>query len=748
VTSFHDLADYVAIPRVTALRLSPDGSWLAAAVQTAGGEPPAYVTSIWRIPVPGDAAPGPGDGLPARLTRSAEGEGSPEFLPDGTVLFISKRPDPARGRGEGTDAGGPDADPGRDKPALWLLPAGGGEARRVAAPPGGVSGIATARGGRTVVFASPALPGSAGPDDDRKRRQARKDAGVTAILHESGALRYWDHDLGPDSPRLQLAEIPGPGTRAAAGPGGATALAQDEDLVQARDLTPDPGRALDENTCDITPDGARVVTGWSVWDQAGNKTDQVEVIDAATGERRTLLAAPGCDFADPRVSPDGRLVACLRATQDSYEAPGDVTLVIAGLDDAEPGGTGAEMPDARAGQRSARADGGGAPGGEAPRSGGPGVIPRAGTDLLAGLDRRPVEAAWAPDSGSVYFTADDQGRRPVFRADLATGEIIRLTADDGAYSHLCPAPDGRFLYALRAAVNEPPTPVRLDLRDPDREPLRLACPGSPLELPGRLEEIEATADDGVRVRAWLVLPAGAAQASPVPLLLWVHGGPVMSWNSWSWRWSPWLMAARGYAVLLPDPALSTGYGHDFIARGHGQWGGRPYTDLMAITDAAVARPDIDQARTAMMGGSFGGYMANWIAGHTTRFAAIVSHAGLWDLDQMFGTTDLPSYWRRIFGDPVARPERYLANSPHLHAGQVSTPLLVIHGDKDYRVPVSEALRLWWDLQGQAPDTRFLYFPDENHWILKPGDVTVWYETVLAFLAQHVLGQEWQRPELL
>jgi len=406
------------------------------------------------------------------------------------------------------------------------------------------------------------------------------------------------------------------------------------------------------------------------------------------------------------------------------------------------------MPDARAGRRLARADGWGAPGGEALRSGGPGVIPRGGTDLLTGLDRRPLEAAWAPDSGSVYFTADDQGRRPVFRADLATGEITRLTADDGAYDHLCPAPDGRFLYALRAAVNEPPTPVRLGLLGPDREPLRLACPGSPLELPGRLEEIEATADDGVRIRAWLVLPDGAAQASPAPLLLWVHGGPVMSWNSWSWRWNPWLMAARGYAVLLPDPALSTGYGHDFIARGHGQWGGRPYTDLMTITDAAVARPDIDQARTAMMGGSYGGYMANWIAGHTTRFAAIVSHAGLWDLDQMFGTTDLPSYWRRIFGDPVARPERYLANSPHLYAGQVSTPLLVIHGDKDYRVPVSEALRLWWDLRGQAPDTRFLYFPDENHWILKPGDVTVWYETVLAFLAQHVLGQKWQRPELL
>jgi dipeptidyl aminopeptidase/acylaminoacyl peptidase len=694
VTSFHDLADYVAIPRVTALRLSPDGSWLAAAVQTVGREP-KYVTSVWRIPVPG-AATGIHNG-PARLTRSAEGEGAPEFLPDGSLLFVSKRPDPVAARrapGAG-GPGGPDGDAGQDKPALWLLPAGGGDARRIAAPPGGVGGVATARDAGIVVFAAPTLAGAKGADDDLRRRQARKDAGVTAILHESGPVRYWDHDLGPDSLRLLLlAEIPGAGA--------------DEDLPEARDLTPDPGRALDENSFEVTPDGARVVTGWSLWDEAGNETGQIDVIDTATGQQRTLLAAPGCDFGSPRISPDGRLVACIRAVHDSYEAPGDVTLVIAAVDDEESGGT----------------------------------------DLLPGLDRRPAEAAWAPDSGSVYFTADDQGRRPVFRADLAAGEITRLTADHGAYDHLCPAPDGRFLYALRSAVDEPPTPVRLDVTAPGGEPLRLASPGSPLELPGRLEEIEVTADDGARVRAWLVLPDGAAPASPAPLLLWVHGGPVMSWNAWSWRWNPWLMAARGYAVLLPDPALSTGYGQEFIARGHGQWGGRPYTDVMAITDAAVARPDIDQARTAMMGGSYGGYMANWIAGHTSRFAAIVSHAGLWDLDQMFGTTDVPSYWRRIFGDPVTQPERYLANSPDRHAGQISTPMLVIHGDKDYRVPVGEALRLWWDVRSRAPDTRFLYFPDENHWILKPGDVTVWYQTVLAFLAQHVLGEQWQRPELL
>ena len=209
------------------------------------------------------------------------------------------------------------------------------------------------------------------------------------------------------------------------------------------------------------------------------------------------------------------------------------------------------------------------------------------------------------------------------------------------------------------------------------------------------------------------------------------------------------MAARGYAVLLPDPALSTGYGQDFIARGHGQWGGRPYTDLMAITDAAVARPDIDQARTAMMGGSFGGYMANWIAGHTDpvrRDRQPRRAVGPGPDVRHHRPAVLLAPDIRGPGHPArALPGQLAATAT---SGQISTPMLVIHGDKDYRVPVGEALRLWWDLRGLAPDARFLYFPDENHWILKPGHVTVWYETVLAFLAQHVLGQEWRRPELL
>ncbi len=692
MTQFSELNDYVAIPAVTSLRLSPDGSWLAAAVQSLGPEPSKFGTSIWRIDT--GAAPA------SRLTRSAEGESAPEFLADGSLLFVSKRPEPGP-KNEGA------AEPA--KGALWLLPPAGGEARRVAARPGGVSSLATARAAQRYLAAVAAFPDSTGTDEDAARRKARADAGVAAILHEAGEagmVRYWDHDLGPDSLRLLSGEAAAQASDDAGGNSGAGADAGDAEL---RDLTPDCGRALDEQAFCLSPDGSIAVTGWLVPEPTGGLRAELVRIDMETSERTTMLGADGTDYSDPAISPDGRLVVAISSEHDTYERPGDVTLVSVPLDGEHDG---------------------------------------LSRDLLPGFDRQPLSVAWVPDSQSVYFTADDNGRRPIFAVRLGTGEVTRITRDNAAYESLCPAPDGRALYALRASISEPPTPVRIDLSQPGTDPVRLQSPGWPVEVPGRVEEVSATAADGTTIRGWLVLPDGASAESKAPLLLFVHGGPVMSWNSWSWRWNPWLMAARGYCVLLPDPALSTGYGQAFIARGHGTWGDRPYTDLMAITDVAAARPEIDQDRTAMMGGSFGGYMANWIAGHTGRFGAIVSHAGLWALDQMFGTTDNPAFWRRIFGHPATQPERYLANSPHLHADSITTPMLIIHGDRDYRVPVGEALRMYADLSGRGKRARFLYFPDENHWILKPGDIRVWYETVFAFLAENVLGEAWRRPDLL
>ena len=709
-TPFHDLAEFVAIPRVAALRLAPDGSWLAAAVQTLSADGKKYLTSLWRIDT--------GGGPPRRLTRSADGEANPRFLPDGSLLFTSKRPN------AGVDQAGRD---GGDVAALWLLPPGGGEARVIAALPGGVTAAEAARDAGAIVLSSPVLPAAQGGTggravppcggspggrppgdnsaaDDARLRKERGGAGVTAILHESAPIRFWDHDLGPD--QVRLFSVDPDRLREPAGNG----AGDQEQFTGLHDLTPEPGRALDEEAFELTPDGTSVITGWQLWHPAGQSYAELVMIDVATGKRRVLLSAPEYNFSGPRVSPDGRFIVCQRETQTTPERPPELTLVMLGVNGA-------------------------------------GVAGEAGRDLLPGLDQWPAEPAWSHDSRAVYFAADDGGRRPVFHVDVPTGEVTRVTGDDGAYTDLNPAPDGRYLYALRSAVDSPPTPVRIGLTNA-AAPVALDSPGVPLAVPGRLAEVDATADDGQPVRGWLVLPEGASAARPAPLLLWVHGGPMSSWNAWSWRWNPWLMAARGYAVLLPDPALSTGYGQEFIARGYHDWGARPFADIMAVTEPVLARPDIDADRAGMMGGSYGGYMANWMAGHTDRFKAIVSHAGLWALDQMFGTTDEPMFWRPQFGDPLTQPEKYEANSPHRHIERIRTPMLVIHGNKDYRVPVSEALRQWWDLSRYGAEARFLYFPDENHWILTPGNARIWYETVFAFLAEHVLGQEWQRPSLL
>ncbi|HEX6452548.1 MAG TPA: S9 family peptidase [Trebonia sp.] len=707
-TPFHDLNDYLAIPRVGGLRLSPDGTWLAASVQTLSPDKKKYLTSIWRI----DAARGPA----RRLTRSAEGEGSARFLPDGSLLFTSKRPDPESSKKD-ENAGS----------ALWLLPAGGGEARAIATTPGGVTAVETASEAETIVVASPVLAADAG--DDEEVRKARKDAGVTAILHETVPVRYWDHDLGPDDLRLFVVTVPpedadnskiegsgdgavvaeGTGDTEAAGSAGTAGDTEDTEDAKGRgagnlrDLTPDAGRALLNQSFALSPDGTMVATGWWQWRGTVQSHSELVLIDVATGKRTTLVSDPDFNYSDPHFSPDGQFIVAERATHHKPEKAHDVTLVTVPV----------------------QGNGG-----------------SAATDLVPDLDRWPGGPEWAPAGDGVYFTADEAGRRPLFLG-RAGGQTRRLTPDTGYYSDLNVADDA--VYALRMAIDEPFTPVRIDPATGEFE--RLPAPGQRPELPGTLTEIETEADDGHPIRAWLVLPESAGEGK-VPLLLWVHGGPMMSWNNWSWRWNPWLMAARGYAVLLPDPALSTGYGQDFVQRGYHSWGDRPFRDVMAITDKAVSRDDIDETRTAMMGGSYGGYMANWIAGHTGRFKAIVSHAGLWTLDQMFGTTDSPQFWRPQFGDPLTQPEMYEKNSPHRHIKDIATPMLVIHGNKDYRVPFGEALRLWWDLNRSEVPAKFLYFPDENHWILGPGNARVWYETVEAFLAHHVLGEPWQRPELL
>ncbi|HVN11546.1 MAG TPA: S9 family peptidase [Kineosporiaceae bacterium] len=674
-TPFADVDAYIALPRTSSLLLSPAGDRLVTSVATLDQDRTRYVSSLWEVDPRGLRAA-------RRLTHSDKGGTAVAFLPDGGLLFTSARP----GAGEDDEA----------PPSLWLLPAGGGEARVVAVRPGGISGAAVARDEGTVVLASATLPGATGSEDDERRRKARKDLKVSAILHEQYPIRFWDTDLGPEQVRLLAGRVP-------AEPPPAT-----DDGVVGRvaltDLTRAPGRALDEAQYDISPDGGTVVTTWQAPEPGGRRIT-LAAIDVATGDWRVLLDDPEEEYGAPSFSPDGLRVAVLVERRSTPRTPPRVHLAVL---------------DLAVGER---------------------------TDVALDWDRWPAAPRWAPDGEALIVTADDLGRSPVFRIGLPDGDVTRLTGDDAAYTDVRVSPDGQWVYALRAAVDVPPAPVRLDARRADQEPERLPAPARDPVLPGALVEITATADDGSPLRAWLALPHGASAHAPAPLLLWVHGGPLLSWNAWQWRWNPWIMAARGYAVLLPDPALSTGYGQEFVRRGWGRWGQEPYTDLMTITDAAVARPDVDADRTAVMGGSFGGYMANWIAGHTDRFRAIVTHAGLWALDQFAPTTDTYHYWRREM-----TPAMSLENSPHRFVAEIRTPMLVIHGDKDYRVPIGEALRLWAQLAEQAGagvmPHKFLCFPDENHWVLKPQHAKLWYQVVEAFLDTTVHGKDWQVPDLL
>ncbi|MGH9138215.1 MAG: S9 family peptidase [Acidimicrobiales bacterium] len=630
-----------------------------------------------------------GDGEPRRLTRSAPGESGARFLPNGDLLFTSARPDP----GAKQNGGGPDDD---RKAALWLLPAAGGEARLILTRAAGVDGVAVAADAGDVAFVAGVHPGHDSDKSDRERHKARQDAGVTAILHEAYPVRHWDHDLGPTQPHvLFLGAVP------------------DEDQpVEVRDLTPDADITAGDSATDIdvSADGRWLVRTVELGGPLpAERRTRLDLIDVTTGDTRVLASGDDVSFESPRFSPDGQHVVCRRGTDSSYDQAPQVEAWL--IDVTAPAAAGAGRP------------------------------------LVAGWDRWPSELAWSPDGTAVFVAADDDGEAPIFRIDVATDGVTQLTAR-GSYSCLQVARDGSAMYALRSGWDHPPRPVRLDPVAARQDPVPLPSPGIIEQLPGTLDRIEATAADGARIPSWLLTPHGATADSPTPLVLWPHGGPIGSWNAWSWRWCPWLLVARGYAVLLPDPAFSTGYGHDFIQRGWGQWGGTPYSDLMAAVDSALARPELDETRTAVMGGSYGGYMANWIATQTDRFRAIVTHASIWHLDGFGGTTDGAFYWEREFGDPLVRPERYAAHSPHRFADAVTTPMLVIHGDRDYRVPIGEGLRLWYDLQKRGVESKFLYYPDENHWVLTPGNHTVWYETVLAFLDRHVLGKDWTRPPLL
>lgn len=664
---FADLNQFIDMPRVNGLALSPDGSKLVATIAKLNEKRTKWVNALWSIPL--DAA-----GHPHRLTRGEEGDSLLGFSAAGDIFFASKRD-------SGDDA----------KPQLHRLPAGGGEASVVAERHGGFSNLLADRAGKRVHVISDAVVGATDAEEESEIIKARREQKVSGILHEGFPVRSWDHDIAPTRPQMFVADAAG----------------LDDDSLEFAQLTRFP-RDEELESFSMDDSGDVIVAGVGRLVRGITGQSVLVRIDRRTGEPTEIKADEEFDYYGPTVSPDGSCVVASKSRKQNDQTPLAQRLVSIDI------ATGAET-------------------------------------LLGGdFDEFPGEVAFSRDGQWVVSAVDHEGSGAVVAYPITGGAPSRLSDERLHFSGVQVHPEwpegaSSSIYALADAVDRPATPVVLSASGMTT---RLPSPVAEVDVHGRLEEVFTTAEDGTELRSWLCLPEVASEEAPAPLAMFLHGGPWGSWNAWTWRWNPWTAVARGYAVLLPDPAISTGYGQKMIDRGWSHLGGAPFDDLLRLCDAAVARNDIDETKQAALGGSYGGYMANWVAGHTgDRFKCIVTHASLYDNRSFRATTDAGDHWRSHLSDA----HNELA-SPDAHVERIVAPMLVIHGDKDYRVPIGQGLQLWSDLlhaqQAERGDNRnkFLYFPDENHWILSPGNSKLWYETVLAFLDHHVLGAEFARPE--
>jgi dipeptidyl aminopeptidase/acylaminoacyl peptidase len=369
-------------------------------------------------------------------------------------------------------------------------------------------------------------------------------------------------------------------------------------------------------------------------------------------------------------------------------------------------------------------------------------------DVATGDERIPAPewphwpnlAGWSTDGTHLIVTADDHGYVPVYTIDAETGETRRMTsqASRGVHTDIAPLGNGS-LACVRSTLLDAPECFVIDAT-PKSTPRALATlSGFPNADWAEVEDCNVGSTDGTENQYFLIKPKNAT--GPLPTLLWIHGGPMgMFADGWHWRWNPLIAVAAGYAVATPNPRGSTGFGQEFVQGIWGNvWGDQCYRDLMAVTDALEARPDIDSERIMAMGGSFGGYMTNWIGTQTDRFRCLATHASIFTMAQFTGVTDHPPWWYLEMGgeDPYENQAHFDRYAPVQHIKNWKTPTLILHGERDYRCPISEGLNLFEALKYHGVETEMVIFPDENHWILKPQNAVVWYESVLSFVDKHM-----------
>jgi dipeptidyl aminopeptidase/acylaminoacyl peptidase len=358
--------------------------------------------------------------------------------------------------------------------------------------------------------------------------------------------------------------------------------------------------------------------------------------------------------------------------------------------------------------------------------------------LTDGWDRSASEIVWSADSRTIYTSADNVGHTSLFAVDVASGSVSML-AERGTNKTPRPAGD-----RLIVAVDTLHSPVELFSMAGDgsdvRPVTRLNAAKVAAAQMGEFEQFHFTGARGDRVYGYLVKPVGFTPGERYPIAFLIHGGPQGSFgNHFHYRWNPQAYAGAGYAVIMIDFHGSTGYGQAFTDAIRGDWGGAPYEDLMKGLDHALATyPFLDGKRVAALGASYGAYMVNWIAGHTDRFQALVCHDG--NLDERMAYFSTEELWFPEWehgGPPWEHPEAFVKHNPIDHVKNWKTPTLVVHGALDYRVVETQGMSTFTALQRRGIPSKLLYFPDENHWVLKPQNSILWHNTVLGWIDQWV-----------
>jgi dipeptidyl aminopeptidase/acylaminoacyl peptidase len=575
---------------------------------------------------------------------------------------------------------------GRDGTSqVYVISMEGGEAKKLTTLSTGADLFKWAPDGKSIAFTSGAYVDCKDDACNKKRDEEKEKSKVKAHVADHLLYRHWDH--WSEGKRSHLFIQPVEGTTAA------------RDLTEGADYDVPPDQRGGDTDINFSPDSKEICyTAVTDKVEAISTNGDLFLAPVGGGESKRITSNQGFD-GNPVYSPDGKYIAYHAQMTPGYEA--DRWQVM--------------LYDRQAG----RSEG-----------------------ISANFDRSAGDLAWSPDSKTIYFLAENESLQPIYAVEPRAGATPKKLLDgfNAAYSL---SGDGKVLVTERTSLT---MPGELFVAAGDGSGLKqLTHENDPILASVEMNVPETfwfEGAEGTRVQAMIIRPPQSVPTKKYPMLVLLHGGPQTMWsNAWGYRWNAQVFSGAGYVTLMINRRGSTGYGQKFTDQITNDWGGRAYVDVMKGIDAAIVKyPYIDKTKMAAAGGSYGGYMADWLATHTDRFKAIVSHAGVYDKVSMYATEELWFEEHDLQGTPWTAPENYKKWSPSTYAGDLGkykTPTLVVAGERDYRVPYTQSLEFFSALQRQGVPSKLVVFPDEGHWVLKPQNSQFWYETFLEWLATYV-----------